>query len=129
MYDRELSDAHFVAMKHRIRKHLNRWSMAVLIASMPTLVVANGWSPNTTIVTLYPISTGGVYVWFADHVNPDGCSQGTSWKYIEATHPNKDTIVSHMLTAITTGMTVKYFVSGCYAGTYPKILHFQLRTD
>jgi len=80
--------------------------------------MAAGWSGATQVLDVYVHSNGNVFAQFEEAINPDSCPSTEFYRILNG-ETLQDFMFSMMLSAQTTGTTVRYYVSGC--ATYPLI--------
>ena len=91
-------------------------------------VQAGEWSGKTDVIELYPYASGSVFIKFSKMINPEDCSR-VSWIRLDALENSMGKeIYSTLLTALTTGAKVNYYLSGCF-GQYPKVHHIRMTND
>jgi len=105
---------------------MRKMLIVVLLAAVSFFVVsqpafASGWGSYTTTITgFYVYSTTNAHFKVANMENPDSCST-SGYLTLDGSAANFKELYATLMTAYTSGKTVKVYYGGCNASGYPLI--------
>jgi len=102
--------------------------LMMMLASAP--IYAGEWSSYTNVSQFYPHSTtnekGTIYLKFDEMINPGNCSKA-GFIALKKSNSLSREILATLLTSITLGKQVGYYVHGCDAHGFPELLHVNMK--